>query len=972
MGRSKAKKTGQPSLDFQVKKKKLGKKAPPNPNATVTTFKSKTLFIPAQSISGEKEDQMVNHRNMTLKDLLSKMKHYSEQVKKDALNGVRDLIQQHPKIVHMHISAIMNGTVELVNDVEKNVRAAAYSLLAQVLPLLDPVMISPFVPLFSVYVSSGMTHLKTSIRMDALRIFELLLDQYPRQITAHSHQMIPNYMDLLRRVSVSTSHTMSFQSTSATAASLASAATQKTGALSTRIQILRSMNKLLMLLVLPPDNTFASLLNGVLAMNQDNTPWAPIVSLRGEFRTYDQRRVFNDLFSKNQVTASISSSTLSTSIDNNGSTKKNKQQQQQQQDGDGAVQLKPMILENSGEVMLFTKTLMPVLIECWLELSPSNPALPHSSLEDMELILRIIHLLIQNLKIDMHGTKDFDRLRQDYIKYFAVHFPFFVGSAANPDSKEWITSNAINSVVAQTLAHFMGLQCKKPLTSLPEWFTPALEFLEEALDGKLIESNLERSGQAVRSSIADLLWIVPRILPVLQPESSQSLLQAFIKFDEHCHPHSSAKKSCVFFIKELVDTHSKAKDRTIKKIIEWGLASLPKLLWKLGTTDPNTSLIIIHILLSLGKDQTKRAQYDSIHNAFVPFFFTITKGTQQQPNGKQIYGPFVQLPFNVQTQALNLIYYFSSISMLMIRSLIAICRYPGISHDIVDRVLEIFYHKQSQFGLTNYLAFCFAVTMSMSQPVEKKLKSLEGQDTENNDEPVDLDGDQTMVDVDMDKSKATNSNKRKTMENNEEGEEAKQRDRLREKATSRIFRDINNLRTSIAIDKLLVPLSESILNELSTPKTMVETKGLLEMIYACFDAKDNEEWAQMPEELLNKLPITLANFLYDSANSSIIEMDLVVQFVLLDQSNSLLLHIFRLLKDRLNSNDTKLTTLSHIFIELSKQKTLEDTLMDDKVQSKVTELVKLVHQRSSGDVQDKQVSERMVSEMQMLYNKLVS
>eukprot|EP01133_Synstelium_polycarpum_P012862 gene12862-15106_t len=734
MGRSKSKKTSQPSLDFKIAKRRLGKKPPPNPNATVTAFKTRRQSI------GERDEMVMNHRHLTLKDLLGKMKHYSESVRKDALNGLRDLINQHPTILNVHLAAIMGGIVELANDHDKHVRAAVHGVLNMLFPHLDSVMMTPFIPLLTIYVSAGMTHLKTSIRMDALSLFELLVARFPVLTAAHCHQMIPNYMDLLKRVTVGT--TASFQSSTSSAAS-SSANPTKTLALNTRLQILRSLYKLLQLLVHPPDHTFNRLLQDIASIANNTHNWAPVANVQVDnFEAYSNHKVIDGLFASNNVVASRSSSRLSTAVVS---------ETVKAAPIEDGVALPPTILATSAEVLLLAKALMPILIECWLELSPSNPIISYSNLEDLELLLQVGHLLIHSIKNDCHTSPDFKHLRVDYAKYFTSHFPLQVGSSSQPDSKEWITSSSINSLMTQTMAHFMGPSPK----TVPEWFGPHLDYIEDALDGKLIDEG--RNGQIVKTHISALLWIVTLLLPSMAQEKSQSILTSFIKFDDNCHPHSAAKKSCVFFVKELVDIQSTIKDKSIKKIVEWGLSSLPKLLWKLGKSDPSTTM-----------DTTKRAQYDFIQNALVPFFFTISKPNEKFPNGRQVYGPFTSLPLDIQIQALNLVYYFTTINMTMVRSLIAICRAPKTSFEIVDIILDITHHKYSVTSLNNYLAFCIAITLSIAQEKEQDL-FVDSDGVEIVDSGMDVDKKRKIHDVDADAQVDTEKEK----ENQKEKEKAK-------------------------------------------------------------------------------------------------------------------------------------------------------------------------------------------------------
>ncbi|KAN0043226.1 hypothetical protein ACTA71_010866 [Dictyostelium dimigraforme] len=959
MGRSAPKKTLQPSLDFKVKKKKLGKKPPPNPNLTVTTFKSRALNMPGQNIVEEKDD-LVNHRNLTLKDLLTKLNHYNDQVKKDAVTGIRDLIMKHPSVLFVHLGAIMNKLVEVINDLDKDVRHCTHNLISTILPMLDEISISPFIPLFSVYINSGMTHLKTSIRLDSLRLLDIFIDQYPNLVSRNCHQMIPNYIDLLKRVSgaatvatiststsssanvpISASVPVSQQKKSSTASS-----TPKANSLHTRVMILKSLFKLIKVLLNEPDLSFASLLNKI-HKQRENTQIIDgkiAIDCSLTYQAYNDRKVFTDLFSKYLV-------------------KNNEQQQQQQQlNSDGSVKsLFPTILETPEEVKQFSSTLLPILIDLWLELGPSNPGMSFQVLEDLELVVSIIQLLVHCLKENFSTTEFYQQLRKDYIKYFSAHFPFYIGSPSNPDSKEWIISCSINSLMTQTASHFLGYS--PSISNVDEtingWYQPFFEFIEDALNGKLIDEKVEGTkGQSIKTHISNLLWIVKIILPILSTTQSESILNSFISFDEKCHPHSTSKKACVFFIKELIDIQSNpllSNVKSFKNIIEWGLNSLPKLLWKLGNSDNDSSLMIINILLSVGRDKSKIKQYDSIQNALVPFFFTISKPTPQFPSGKQIYGPFLSLPLNIQFLALNTLYYFSSLNKIMIRSLIAICRSNKSSPEIVSIVLDLIHNLYlvGTLSLSHYIAFCIAITLSIT-------------------------------------SKETEDKGNVIMINEEKIQE-------QETIIKKLCWNINSLRLSNSIEDILQPMTEPFINELKKISTNFQDNNdensgdhlnyILSLILSCFTEKDNNELKEKEfKSLSNQLITTITNsiFIYifqsikfiNSTSTKIYDLNIILKIIQLDSSNQILIKILNLISSKLNvgtnqvdkNNNNQYSILS--LIELFKSKQLYEIFQLSNLKSIVYSIIKKVEKSVSTQLStEKQLLEKLLSEVKLLFNE---
>ncbi|KAG2181549.1 hypothetical protein INT44_008364, partial [Umbelopsis vinacea] len=68
--------------DFKKTRLKVGKKKVVADNFTDTSFKSKTISLPNQSITEDKSNLLTNSRNLTLSTLLSQMRHYSAGTRK--------------------------------------------------------------------------------------------------------------------------------------------------------------------------------------------------------------------------------------------------------------------------------------------------------------------------------------------------------------------------------------------------------------------------------------------------------------------------------------------------------------------------------------------------------------------------------------------------------------------------------------------------------------------------------------------------------------------------------------------------------------------------------------------------------------------------------------------------------------------------------------------------------------------------
>lgn len=54
-------------IDFQRAKRKVGRQLPKKPNKTDTTIQSRTIYVPGQSVTAEREGKALSKRQLSLK-----------------------------------------------------------------------------------------------------------------------------------------------------------------------------------------------------------------------------------------------------------------------------------------------------------------------------------------------------------------------------------------------------------------------------------------------------------------------------------------------------------------------------------------------------------------------------------------------------------------------------------------------------------------------------------------------------------------------------------------------------------------------------------------------------------------------------------------------------------------------------------------------------------------------------------------
>ncbi|KAF9430404.1 hypothetical protein BGZ76_000851 [Entomortierella beljakovae] len=198
MPKSSSKRKKEKNADFKKTKLKVGKKKAVSDSFTDTSFKSKAISLPSQSISHDKTALLTNSRNVTFAELITQLKHFSPGTRKDAILGLRDLFHRHPHLLPLHLGILVNAVVRLLIDDSGVVRKALQTFLGEFIPMLHPRDIQPFLPLLVVYTCSAMTHILEDIREDALKFMDLWIAA-GGQIVVNGFwdKIIPNYVSLL-------------------------------------------------------------------------------------------------------------------------------------------------------------------------------------------------------------------------------------------------------------------------------------------------------------------------------------------------------------------------------------------------------------------------------------------------------------------------------------------------------------------------------------------------------------------------------------------------------------------------------------------------------------------------------------------------------------------------------------------------------------------------------------------------------
>ncbi|CAO2042608.1 unnamed protein product [Urochloa humidicola] len=197
--KSKQKQRG--GVDFKKYKHKVGRKLPPPKNATNTEIKSKSIVLPEQSMASERAGMAVNKRGLTLRELLQQTAHYNANVRRAALNGIKDIVVKHPTELKLHKVAIIEKLQERICDTDKVVRESLYNILQSLIfpALKEDNVISTRSTLFLLMANilNGMTHLSIDIQLMAFRFLELVVLNFPSSFSSYAEQVFNNFVAVL-------------------------------------------------------------------------------------------------------------------------------------------------------------------------------------------------------------------------------------------------------------------------------------------------------------------------------------------------------------------------------------------------------------------------------------------------------------------------------------------------------------------------------------------------------------------------------------------------------------------------------------------------------------------------------------------------------------------------------------------------------------------------------------------------------
>ncbi|KAI9106275.1 hypothetical protein DFS34DRAFT_57494 [Phlyctochytrium arcticum] len=649
--------------DFKKAKLKVGKKKPAANTDVDVSFRTQAISIPSQSILDDKPAaEAVNSRNKSYQELIVQLRHYSAQSRKDAMVGLRDLHNKHPETIISQLSTLFEGIAKLLVDDDSGVRKLTLSFLKDFTPAVTQDQFRPFMSLMMAFTCSGMTHISEDIRLDGLRFLGIWRKQYPALVVHHIDKVIPNFISLL------ITNGKAQGSLTGTGSALLVNPRSQLGGAKTRFEVLESLHEFLQLVLSNDDSLWWFMGNtGVPSgyLDADRRK-----DLRASIRVADANTVPGRIHAELMHKSDAQIGTKLFDFFGAGGTIKHDESRVAvgltNANGKNVAIQNSYDLKERTHLKAFVDTFMPILVDFWLESSPSvfsaGSIVMSPALSVMHMVLKMVNLLWRSLL-----TQDKVALQSSWLegwmksiaKHFTVLFPFGQGSFSSQDQQVDEILLNMNILFCEILSHLQYASEHINSDLFSQWHQLVYGFSLQTMKGNTSDRNASILSVRQIEAMYPVVW---ELLKHGDAASSVKLLQGLISMYDDANGSSTARALFRFLAKLLlIEKHpqytgkfsTRASTEMNALFANW-LTTLPKKLWQLRSNDQAFSKdildLLVHVLRSDTCDIGSSNVSESLKASLAPFFYVqTTKGP--------VYGPFSIVDESVQMAAVTLLYY---------------------------------------------------------------------------------------------------------------------------------------------------------------------------------------------------------------------------------------------------------------------------------------------------------------------------
>ncbi|KAJ7487700.1 hypothetical protein B0H11DRAFT_2157103 [Mycena galericulata] len=627
-----AKKRKDKAADFSKAKLKLGKGKQLASNAIDTSFKARSIALPSQSITVDKDaDAPTTRRRLTFDDLITHLKHYSAGTRKDAIAGLRELLDAHPEILNTSLTSLINASIRVVGDEDTSVRKALLEFFVWLFPRIPTEDLAPHATVLLLFTTSAQTHIFPEIR------------GWNQSGTENGSRVLEGYLGIL-------SAGTKFGETDGPMKATSTASVVLTPA--SKLVVLQSLSTFLRFAISP---------SRVSRDRLESPAASPIDTwyLASWFQTHEAYGVFDQLlrtrhsYSENRHTHR----TWQAEVD---------------LDSDGDSPSYYPLLDSFGsnwtlvqlsEIHL-ARTLHSTLVSTFLDCAPSvfspNGTVDETQAKSIVAVAEITRHLYGSILQSVSEQDSERRARacadlKSILGYMTPYFPFKLSGPREIKAEQIF--QALNLIFCELTSLLILTTETSPPSSRRQALQLQTQRVSEYVVQLLNGESLSTSQLARPLTPSAYMALLPTIWALMNNASPHShdvsniVLQATIE-------HGS--RATIEFIGRviLLETepqfigHLDIGVDMAAKIAGW-LNHLPKCLWELGSTNPAATEIILRVLIIICQRRSGLANpqtLESLRAQIVPYF-SIT-----HPLRGQMPGPYLKLSSSsVRRLALDLV-----------------------------------------------------------------------------------------------------------------------------------------------------------------------------------------------------------------------------------------------------------------------------------------------------------------------------
>ncbi|KAK0198378.1 hypothetical protein F5146DRAFT_1218993 [Armillaria mellea] len=661
-----AKRRKDKAADFTKAKLKLGKGKQVASNAIDTSFKARSIALPSQSITKDRDDDTpTTKRRLTFDELVAHTKHYGVATRKDALAGFRELFETHPHIINESLTTLFNSCVRLIGDEGPGVRKALLSFFTWLFPRIPKEQLIPHAPTLLLFTSSAQTHIFPEIRIDAIKVLDLLLIYIPEPVISgwnqggdkHGARVLEGYLGLLNAGTKFGENDGPIRATSTASVVLTAAS---------KLVVLRSL---------------AIFLRQALSLTSHSNPRWYLASSFDSPASYGAFEQLLPPSSAYQDQEFPCRKWRDESDDTTGDEDFVLNEARPSSSSMGGHQYLPDVLNMSEDLGLhapgnitfisnLARALQSTLVSTFLDYAPTVFS-PSSNPQEVELDLilavsdsvRSIYGEISHIQ-DTKNSSLLENLTS-ILGYMTPFFPFRPGGKRDIKIEQafqdlnlvYCELTSLLVLTSQDTRSRQRRPNKTEKSKLSIQNDIVCDYVLRELSGGNVSSNqVARSlTSAAYTSLTPTMWSLINA----PSQSSNGVFGAVLEHGTVVSAKSALKKPTVDFISRLIlmntDRHYRGHFKIGQisqhvKLVDW-IESLPKTLWELGNTDLALSETILRFLLRLLQRQPEVLHEKisrSLRSRLVPYFVV------EHPVRGQIPGPFTKLPHGSTVRRLAL------------------------------------------------------------------------------------------------------------------------------------------------------------------------------------------------------------------------------------------------------------------------------------------------------------------------------